>query len=94
MAYERKPGTGALFQNQRKKHEKSPDWQGSILVAETVEAGTEMKISAWTKQSAKGALISMVQDTWKPDPNYRTNVNPAPTKKVGFDDGFEDDVPF
>jgi hypothetical protein len=95
MAYERKPGTGALFQNNRKKSEKSPDWTGTLLIAETVEAGTEMKISAWTKQSSKGALISLVQDTWKPDPNYRSNANPVASKPVGFDDAFDDDsVPF
>jgi hypothetical protein len=50
-----------------------------------------VKIAAWTKQSAKGPLISLKEDNWKPDPGYKQNVQPVPSKSV---DDLDDDVPF
>jgi hypothetical protein len=50
-----------------------------------------LKIAAWTKQSGRGPLISLKEDNWKPDPGYKQNVQPVPSKSV---DDLDDDVPF
>lgn len=91
MAYqERQPGTGVLFSQTNPEGSNRPNWKGEIMLAEDAKAGDTIKISAWTKQSGKGPLISIKQDTWKPDPNYKANQNPVPSKSL--DDS--DDVPF
>ena len=36
-------GKGVLFQNE-KKHEKSPDWKGTLLLSEDYKAGQTLKI--------------------------------------------------
>ena len=93
MAYqERQNGTGVLFTNTKKGETGSgPDWKGELKLERDYQAGEVVKIAAWTKQSAKGPLISLKEDNWKPDPNYKQNVQPAPSKSL---DDLDDDVPF
>lgn len=95
MAYqppERQAGTGVLFTNHKKGETGSgPDWKGEIKLERAYEAGEVVKIAAWTKQSAKGPLISLKEDNWQPDPNYKQNRQPAPSKAL---DDLDDDVPF
>lgn len=88
---ERKPGTGVLYTNHNKKSDGHPDWKGEIKITQAYAEGDTIKIAAWTKQSAKGPLISLKEDNWKPDPNYKQNVQPAPSKSL---DDLDDDVPF
>lgn len=94
MAYqqqERQPGTGVLFSNSRKTEGSSgPDWKGEIKLERDYSAGETVKIAAWTKQSAKGPLISLKEDNWQPDPSYKQNVQPMPSKRIEDDQ----DVPF
>lgn len=92
MAYEeRKPGTGVLYTHHKKRDgSNDPDWKGEIRVTQDYKAGDTFKLAAWTKQSAKGPLISLKEDNWKPDPNYKQNVQPVPSKSLDGDD----DVPF
>ena len=95
MAYqpqERQAGTGVLFTNHKKGESGSgPDWKGELKLERDYTAGDVVKIAAWTKQSAKGPLISLKEDNWKPDPGYKQNVQPVPSKSV---DDLDDDVPF
>ena len=69
-------GKGVLFQNE-KKHDRSPDWKGTLLLSEDYRAGQTLKIAGWTKQTPKGSLISLSEDNWKPDNNqqYPKEVN-------------------
>jgi len=94
MAYQpqdRQPGTGVLFSNSRKTEGSSgPDWKGEMKLERDYAAGETVKIAAWTKQSAKGPLISLKEDNWQPDPAYKQNVQPMPSKSL--DDG--SDLPF
>lgn len=95
MAYqpqERQAGTGVLFTNHKKAEGSSgPDWKGELKLERDYVAGETLKIAAWTKQSARGPLISLKEDNWKgPDGNYKQNVQPAPSKSLDGDD----DVPF
>ena len=92
MAYqERQAGTGVLFTNSKKAEGSAgPDWKGELKLERDYAAGEIIKLAAWTKQSAKGPLISLKEDNWKPDPNYKQNVQPVPSKSLDGDD----DVPF
>ena len=92
MAYqERQAGTGVLFTNSKKvEGTAGPDSKGELKLERDYAAGEIIKLAAWTKQSAKGPLISLKEDNWKPDPNYKQNVQPVPSKSLDGDD----DVPF
>ena len=89
---DRQPGTGVLFSNTKKgEGGKGPDWKGEIMVERDYAAGEIVKIAAWTKQSARGPLISMKEDNWKPSPEYRQKVQPVPRKSL---DELDSDLPF
>lgn len=94
MAYqseERKAGTGVLFTNTKKAEGGSgPDWKGELKLERDYQAGETVKIAAWTKQSGRGPLISLKEDNWKPDPGYKQNQQPTPSKSLDDDS----DVPF
>ena len=80
-----------MFTNHKKGESGSgPDWKGELKLERDYTAGEVVKIAAWTKQSAKGPLISLKEDNWKPDPGYKQNVQPVPSKSV---DDLDDDVP-
>lgn len=70
-------GKGVLFNNLDKKHEKAPDWKGTILLSQDYKAGQTLKIAGWTRRTPKGELISLAEDTWKPNQNtqYPKEVN-------------------
>ena len=96
MAYqpqpERQAGTGVLFSNSKKGESGAgPDWKGELKLERDYQAGETVKIAAWTKQSSRGPLISLKEDNWKPDGNYKQNVQPTPSKAL---DDLDDDVPF
>ena len=81
-----------MFTNHKKGESGSgPDWKGELKLERDYTAGEVVKIAAWTKQSAKGPLISLKEDNWKPDPGYKQNVQPVPSKSM---DDLDDDVPF
>jgi hypothetical protein len=79
-------GKGVLFMNDKKTHEKSPDWKGTILLSEDYKAGQTLKIAGWTKNTPKGQLISLSEDTWKPnaDTQYPKEVNRTNDNDVPF----------
>lgn len=54
MAYESKPNTGTLFNNDRKEKDTHPDMTGTINVA-----GVDHWFSAWRKQGSKGEFLSV-----------------------------------
>lgn len=93
MTYERErvPGTGVLFTNHKKSKDGHPDWQGEYKAKRDIKEGELVKLSAWTKQSARGPLISIKDDDWRPDPNYRQNRQPTPSRSL---DDLDEDVPF
>lgn len=54
MAYEHKPGSFALFKNDKQGNEKRPDYTGEGMSLD----GTPIKVSAWLKDGAKGKFMS------------------------------------
>ena len=49
MAYETKPETGSMFQNDRKQSETHADWRGSALIA-----GVEYWVDSWENTTKDG----------------------------------------
>ena len=93
------PGKGVLFMNEKKVKDSHPDWKGFVIATKTYNPGDKIKMTAWTKQTARGQLISLAEDTWVPDPNW---VPPQPisgkpnmvTKNYPKELNTDEDVPF
>jgi hypothetical protein len=94
------PGKGVLFMNDKKVKDNHPDWKGFVIATKTYNPGDKIKMTAWTKQTARGQLISLAEDTWVPDPNWvaQLPISGKPNmvtknypKEINNDDG---DVPF
>jgi len=82
--YKQREGSGVLFINSDKKHEKAPDYKGTLLLDRDYAKGSEVKISGWRKATAKNHLISLNID------NYSANKDKQWPKPVRDDE----DVPF
>lgn len=75
-AYETKPNTGTMFLTKQKKHEKAPDFYGSVsldkdLLIELVKNRTseliEIKLDAWKGVTKNGdPWLSLKVNTWQP----------------------------
>jgi hypothetical protein len=78
-------GKGVLFQNDKKTSDKSPDYKGTITLADDYKAGQTIKLAGWIKRTPKGNLISISEDTWKPEGQV------GPKEVTRQDDG---DIPF
>ena len=63
--YKQKEGTGVLFCNDDKKHEKAPDYKGKIIADRDYSKGSEIKISGWRKKTPRNHLISLSVDNYK-----------------------------
>ena len=84
---ERAPGTGVLLTNRFKKGQ-GPDWRGELKLDRSYAAGETVKLAAWTKETAGGALISLKEDNYvRPETG---NDNPFPSKRRDDDN----EVPF
>lgn len=88
---------GALFRNNRKTTDKHPDYTGQINVN-----GVDFWISAWSKQSAKGPLLSLsvtpkdangVKDEFLSPTPVKDGESESAKKIGGFDD-MDDNIPF
>ena len=85
---ERQPGTGVLLTNRFKKGQ-GPDWRGELKLDRAYAAGETVKLAAWTKETAGGALISLKEDNYV-KPEGQGNTNPFPSKRRDDDN----EVPF
>jgi hypothetical protein len=82
--YKQKDGTGVLFCNDDKKHEKAPDYKGKLIADRDYTRCSEIKISGWKKKTPKNHLISLAVD------NYSANTDKQWPKAVNEDE----EVPF
>ena len=82
MAYEHKPGSFALFKNDKEGNEKRPDYTGDGMSLD----GKPIKVSAWLKEGKNGKFMScQFQEKTKGEP-----AKNAPKGKP-FDD---QEIPF
>ena len=81
MAYEMKPNTFSLFENDKKGNEKAPDYKGRGLID-----GKEVKIAVWKRKSQSGIeyLSGVVEESVKQE-----NTQPEPVKETT-----DDSIPF
>ena len=49
MAYEPKPGDGALFANQNRNSDNAPNATGYVVAHRDIKAGERLRLAAWTK---------------------------------------------
>ena len=84
MAYEMKPNTFSLFENDKKGNEKAPDYKGKGLID-----GKEVKVAVWKRTSQSGIeyLSGSIEEVPQPD-LPQPEKEPEPAKEVG------DEVPF
>lgn len=84
MAYEMKPNTFSLFENDKKGNEKAPDYKGKGLID-----GKEVKIAVWKRTSQSGIeyLSGSVEDAVKqetPQPQPEPEVAKETTDEIPF----------
>lgn len=63
MSFTPKPGTGALFKNERKSKDIHPDYKGSL----TLPDGSTMQLGGWITQGAKGKYLSLKVSAFLPE---------------------------
>lgn len=55
MSYTAKPGTGALFKNDKKAKDIQPDYKGSICLPD----GRTCTLAGWVSQGANGKYLTL-----------------------------------
>jgi hypothetical protein len=101
MAFEQRPDTGVLFENNRKTSDYAPDYKGNVLISrellqELFDGGGEdaikLDISAWKKPTNSSELLSLKVS--KPFVNNKpaTPVKPPDPPPTYF--VIDDDIPF
>ncbi len=88
MAYELRDMSGSLFRNDRKSNDKSPDYQGTVMIN-----GVEMWINGWLKEGNNGKFFSLA---FKPKEQQAKPQRQEPSKqtKANFHEDLDDDLPF
>jgi len=80
--------SGSLFRNDRKSNDKSPDYQGTVMIN-----GVEMWINGWLKEGNNGRFFSLAFKP-KEQQSKPQSQNPARQTKANFHDDMSDDIPF
>jgi len=89
------PNSGALFPNDKKVHERSPDFQGDVQVEvsllqdliKTADNGlVKIRLGGWRKETSRGWFVSL-----KVSAPFVNSNRPAP---VQHKDQYGEDVPF
>lgn len=55
MGYEARPGSGALFKNDKQGNDRAPDYKGDITLLD----GSKARIAAWIKDGRNGKFMSL-----------------------------------
>jgi len=93
MAFEQKPGTGALFRNDKDGNDARPDYRGDL----TLENGEKIRIAGWLKEGAKGKFLSLKVDKPRDDREAVKSDGRGSSRPVAgnrSNDPFDDDVPW
>ncbi len=59
MAYEPKPGEGALFKNEHKTADNHPGAKGYIIAHRDIKKGERLELASWTREGGKGKFQSL-----------------------------------
>lgn len=92
-----RPGKGVMYweEEAQRKHDKSPDFKGFLVLEMDYKAGEKLKLAAWKKPTSRGyELISLSEDNWsKKQREQHKEVEPA-YNKVSHRVNDDGDVPF
>lgn len=93
MSFQNKPGSGALFKNDRKTNERQPDWRGPFY-EQIGDDIVEREIAAWERVSAKGVrfLSLNVSDRLVPRKSP-VEQSQSGTSHKDYSRDFDDDIP-
>ena len=85
---------GALFRNNKKKSDNSPDHTGQVeTVCQHCGESTSFWLSPWVKVSARGQKFFSLAFTAKEEAANSGSRTSAPSEGNKFDD-LDDDIPF
>ena len=90
--FQQKPGTGALFRNDKEGNESRPDYKGDL----TLENGEKIRIAGWLKDGAKGKFLSLKVDKPRDDREAVKSDGGSSSRPVAGSRGVDpfDDVPW
>ena len=92
MSYQNRPGSGALFSNNRKDKDTHPDYRGDVCLPD----GTVMSIAGWLKSGRDGRKfisLKIEEPRDKKTDDFRSR-DAAGVSRNDRDDPFSDEVPF
>ena len=90
--HEQRPGKGVLCVHDKRKTDAQPHLKGGFMADRDIKAGEWVKLAGWRKPTQVGELISLAQDNFQPDPNYK---KPTEGSKVREYSPFKDEeIPF
>lgn len=83
MAFEMKPNTFTLFENDKKGNDKAPDYKGKGLIN-----GQEVKIAVWKRTGKTGV------EYWSGNIEEVAKAESAPAKQESVEEAVGDVLPF
>ena len=91
--HSKEPGKGVLYMNDKKADgSKQPDFKGGFTASRDIAAGEWVKMAAWKYKTQVGELISVAEDNFVPNPDYKKQPQARQPREV---DHFQDqDIPF
>lgn len=87
MAFETKPGSGALFKNEKKTTENQPDYRGDAVTPD----GVKYELAAWIKTAGSGKKFMSLKLS-VPRELVEGTREPPPASSTQRD--LDDDIPF
>jgi hypothetical protein len=96
MAYEQKPNTGSVFNNDRKETDNHPDRQGSALIeCPHCNAKFAMWLNGWIKESTtKGKWLSLAFKPKEAAPARKMPAAKLSERGVSARQSTDDEIPF
>jgi hypothetical protein len=91
--FQQKPGTGALFRNDKDGNESRPDYKGDL----TLDNGEKIRIAGWLKDGARGKFLSLKVDKPRDDREAVKSDGRGSSRPVAGnrnDYPIDDDIPF
>ena len=81
MAFEQKPGSGALFKNDKKGNDNAPDYRGTANIG-----GVTFQIAGWIKRSdGKPPFMSLsIKEKEAKETNHAKNVDDDEDMEIPF----------
>lgn len=89
--FDNREGRGVLFKEQRKKHDKAPDYKGEFVVSRDIKKGEKFRIAGWYKATNQGHLLSLAEDNYVANKIAETPKHSYPREVNTIDDS---EIPF